>query len=145
MRKARRNDRIIFNGENIMLFQDLSQITMKNRRALRPLLEKLRDRDLKYTWRFPFALIVSVSGHQHILRTPSDLPDFCAGLGFDLVDLPGWYADFVLPPHDRSRTRSPFSTPEKRLPKKMKHGKAGGFKTSTPNPRSALERDQVEG
>lgn len=88
MRKARRNDRIIFNGENIMLFQALSQITLKNRRALCPLLEKLRDRDFKYTWRFPFALIASANGHQHILRTPSDLLDFCAGLGLDLVELP---------------------------------------------------------
>lgn len=31
MRKAQRNDHIIFNGETIMLFQDLSQITLKNR------------------------------------------------------------------------------------------------------------------
>lgn len=49
MRKARSNDRIIFNGESIMLFQDSSQITLRNHMALRPLLEKLRDRDLKYT------------------------------------------------------------------------------------------------
>lgn len=45
MRKARRNDRIIFNGETIMLFQDLSQITLRNRRALRSLLDKLREKN----------------------------------------------------------------------------------------------------
>lgn len=36
MRKARKNLQIIFNGANIMLFQDLSQITLRNRRALHP-------------------------------------------------------------------------------------------------------------
>lgn len=50
MRKARRNYHIIFNEETIMIFQELSQITLKNRRALRLLLEKLRERELKYTW-----------------------------------------------------------------------------------------------
>lgn len=90
-------------------------------------------------------LIVSANGHQHILRTPSELPDFCAGLDLDLVELPDWYADFVLPPHDRSPTRSPFSTPEKRLPKKMKHGKAGGSETGTPNLTLVPERDKAEG
>lgn len=144
MRRARRNDRIIFNGETIMLFHDLSQITLKNRRALRPLLDKLRERDLRYTWRFPFALIVSANGHQHVLRTPADLPDFCAGLCIDPVDLPDWYADFALPPHDRSPPRSPFSTPEKRFSKKMKQGRSGGSKQGTPNSRPRVDRDQAE-
>lgn len=48
MRKARRNYHIVFNGESIMLFQGLSQITLRNRRTLRPLLEKLRKKELKY-------------------------------------------------------------------------------------------------
>lgn len=144
MRKARRNERIIFNGETIMLFQDLSQITLKNRRALRPLLDKLREKDLRYTWRFPFALIVATNGHQHILRTPSDLPDFCAGLGLDPVDLPDWYAEFALPPHNRSPSRSPFSTPEKRSSKKMKSSKAGSSKFNTPNPRALWDCEHAE-
>lgn len=143
MRKARRNERIVFNGENIMLFQDLSQITLKKRRALRPLLDKLRDRDLKYSWRFLFALVVSSNVHQHILRTPAELPNFCAGLRMDFVDLPDWYADFTLPP--TNQTHSQLSTPEKRIPKKMRHGKAGGSKSDTPNPRSMPSWDQAEG
>lgn len=52
MQKARSNERIVFNGATIMLFHDLSQITLKNRRALHPLLDKLRERELRYTWRF---------------------------------------------------------------------------------------------
>lgn len=35
MHKAQRNDQIVFNGETIMLFHDLSQITLKNHGALR--------------------------------------------------------------------------------------------------------------
>lgn len=88
MRKARRNERIVFNGATIMLFQDLSQITLQNRRALRPLLEKIREKDLRYSWRFPFALMVSYNGHQHTLRTPADLPEFCRALDMDQIDLP---------------------------------------------------------
>lgn len=76
MNKARRNDSIVFNGEIIMLCQDLSQITLRNRRGLRPLLDKLRENDLKYTWCFPFALIFTQAGKQHILRTPADLASY---------------------------------------------------------------------
>lgn len=42
MQKALRNDQIIFNGETIMLFHDLSQITLRNRRAFHHLFDKLR-------------------------------------------------------------------------------------------------------
>lgn len=107
MCKARRNDHIIFNGETIILFQDLSQITLKNRRALRPLLEKLKERDLKYTWRFPFALTVPHNGQQHVLRTPTGLPD-CTALNLGQTDLPEWYSDFMQAPTERSPPRSPF-------------------------------------
>lgn len=84
MRKARRNEHNVFNGANIMFYQDLSQITLKNRWALRPLLDKLRKRPLRYTWRFPFALVVTNAGKQYILRLPTDLPDFCEALVLEL-------------------------------------------------------------
>lgn len=71
MQKARSNDQIVFNSEVIMLFQDLPQITLKNCRALRPLLDKLHEKDLRYTWRFPFALLVTHNGRQYSLRSPS--------------------------------------------------------------------------
>lgn len=60
-----------------------------------------------------------------------DLPDFCDGLGLDPTELPDWYADFALPPCDRSPTHSPFSSPEKKQSKRMKHNKSGGAKTGT--------------
>lgn len=41
MHRARKTDCIRLNRETIMLFQDLSQITLRNHRALHPLLYKL--------------------------------------------------------------------------------------------------------
>lgn len=143
MRKARRNDQIVFNGEHIMLFQDLSQVTLRNRRALRPLLDKLRELDLRYTWRFPFALVVKLAGKQHILRSPAVLPDFCAGLGLDRVELPDWYQEFALPPPTRSPHSTPSSTPEKQFSKRMKHGRGGGQHSGTPNRRQMPHGSQV--
>lgn len=102
MQKARRNDRIVFNGETIMLFQDLSQITLKKRRALRPLLEELRNKGMRYTWRFTFALLVTHNGRQFALRSPDDLEYFCSGLQLNPMELPDWYQEYRLPPPDRS-------------------------------------------
>lgn len=87
MRKVRGNNHIVFNDVHIMLFQDLSQITLKNRRVLCPLLEQLRWKDIKYTWRFPFALDVTLAGKQHIPLLPANLPGFCEALNLDLIDL----------------------------------------------------------
>lgn len=107
MHKARRNEQIVFNGETIMLFQDLSQITLKNRRALRPLLDKLREKDLQYTWPFPFTLLVTYNGRQHSLCTPGDLPEFCNSLQLGQIELPEWYQEFILPPPEWSPPHSP--------------------------------------
>lgn len=123
MTRARRNNSIIFNGETIMLFQDLSQITLRNRRALRPLLDKLRENDLKYTWHFPFALIVTQAGKQHVLRTPADLPGFYESLNLDPIALLEWYQEFAIPHAEGGPNRSPLSSPDKRTSKKMKHNR----------------------
>ena len=143
MRKARGNEHIVFNGAHIMLFQDLSQITLRNRRALRPLLEQLRRRDIKYTWRFPFALVVTLAGKQHILRTPPDLPGFCEALNLELMELPEWYQEFILPPLPRSPPDSPFSTPDKHRSKRPKHGRGSGSQAGTPAPRHTPARGLV--
>lgn len=140
MRKACRNDQIIFNGKTIMLFHDLLQITLKNRRALWPLLEKLREKELCYTWRFPFALIVNYNGKQHTLCSPEDLPEFCQALQMDSAELPEWYQDFILPPLDKQQTRSPFTSPDKRHPKKMKSSRPGGSQAGTPSNRPHSSR-----
>lgn len=119
-RKARRNDRIIFNVKTLMLFQDLSQITLRHRKALHPLLEILREKELRYMWHFPFALIVNHGGKKHVPRTPADLLDFCEAMNLDIINLLKWYQEFTLPLGEKSPPRSPFSSPEKRSSKKMK-------------------------
>lgn len=90
-RKARERGRILFNGTEIKLFQDLSQITLQNRRALRPLLETLRSRNIQYRWKFPFCLSASTRGRTALLRTPDDLPSFCEQLDIPMIELPEWY------------------------------------------------------
>lgn len=140
MRKACINDRIIFNSETIMLFYDLSQIMLKNCSALWPLLEKLREKDLCYTWRFPFALLVNYNGKQHILRSPEDLPEFYQALQLDLVELPEWYQEFILPPLDKPQLRSPLTSPDKRHPKKMKPLRSGDSQAGTLSNRSHSSR-----
>lgn len=142
MRKVRQNEQIIFNGATIMLFQDLSQITLKNRRALRPLLEKLRAKDLRYTWRFPFALTVTYNGRQAILRSPADLPEFCEALDLEPMDLPEWYEEILQPPLIRSPPTSPLSSPDKRLSKKHKQNKGNSSHADTPRRLSGPSRAQ---
>lgn len=116
MHNARRNEQVVFNGANIM-FQDLSQITLKNRRALRRLLEALREKELRYTWRFPFALTVNLNGHQHVLCEPDDLPEFCSALGLDQISLPDWYAEFQDPPGTGRPRDLPSPLPKRGHPK----------------------------
>lgn len=48
LQKARTNELITFNGVDVQLFQDLSLITLKNRRVLNPLLEILKEKGVHY-------------------------------------------------------------------------------------------------
>lgn len=96
LRKAREKGRILHNSAEIKLFQDLSQITLQNRRALRPLLDALRTRNIQYRWKFPFALSASARGRSALLRTPEDLQSFCEQLDLPNIELPEW-GSFYLP------------------------------------------------
>lgn len=149
MSKARRNDSIIFNGETIMLFQDLSQITLRNRRALHPLLDKLREKEIKYTWIFPFALVVTLTGKQHILHTPMDLPDFYDLLNLDPIPLPEWYQECALPRSEGGPHRSLISSPDKWASKRPKQSRGTSSLGGTPNskvaPSRASEEDELGG
>lgn len=102
LRKARGRIHFTFQGSDIKIFQDLSNITLQRRRELRPLLDVLRARNLVYRWKFPFCLSVSQNGHTDNLRVPEDLEHFCTSLKIPLVDLPDWYSDFCLPPLRRA-------------------------------------------
>lgn len=92
LRKARKRGRIIHNGAEIKLFQDLFQITLQNRRALLPLLAALRTRNIQYHWKFPFGLSASARGRSALLRTLEDLQGFSKQLDLPHIELPEWYA-----------------------------------------------------
>ena len=91
LRKAR-GKQLSCQGAPIQLFQDLSGITLKHCRDLRPLLNVLRDRNISYKWKFPFCLSASHQGRTVLLKVPEDLPHFCDTLGIPLIAVPDWYA-----------------------------------------------------
>lgn len=94
MAKVRENKHILFN--KVGLYQDLSQITVRQHRALRPLLQQLRARNLVYKWQFPFCLSTTYQKRSYNLCTPGDLPDFCTQLQMEVLFLPDWRPDFLL-------------------------------------------------
>lgn len=90
--KQARGRRLQHGGNPVQLFQDLSGITLKHRRDLKPLLDVLRSREIRYKWKFPFCLSASHQGRTALLKVPEDLPHFCETLGLPLVAVPDWYA-----------------------------------------------------
>ena len=96
LRKAREKNRVIFNGTEIKLYQDLSNITLQQRRALRPITEQLRSRGIPYRWKFPFCLSATSRGHTALLRTPDDLRAFCEAMNIPRTEVPEWYNSFML-------------------------------------------------
>lgn len=111
LQRARQNDAIIFNDKEILLFQDLSPITLKNRRALKPLLEVLKEKNISYRWKFPFALQATFQGKHFFLRTPDDLTTFYENLHMEYIPLPDWYAEFINPQIPNQETSPSSSSP----------------------------------
>lgn len=95
--KARSLEEICYKGKRIELYQDLSPLTLQQRRALRPLLSVLRDHGIPYRWRFPFGLSATRQGRTQLLRYPEDLEEFCLQLKIPRVNLPDWLSDFWIP------------------------------------------------
>lgn len=63
LRKAREWGCILHNGTEVKLFQDLSQITLQNRRALRPLLDALCTRNILYRWKTSTSAALALHPH----------------------------------------------------------------------------------
>ena len=89
-----RGQRLYCGETPVQLYQDLSGITLQHRRDLKPLLEALRSRDIRYKWKFPFCLAASNQGRNASLRVPEDLPRFCETLGLPPISVPDWYAPY---------------------------------------------------
>lgn len=94
LRNARLRHKYLHEGSELQIYQDLSNITLQNRRDLKPLLEVLRERAIIYRWKFPFGLFASHQGRSALLRVPEELQMFCDALCIPYVDVPDWYAEF---------------------------------------------------
>lgn len=90
MRMARSSPEILFDGMTLSLYPDLTRRTLFQRRAVRPLLEALRLKELNYRWGFPFSLTASRNGRTATLRTKDDLQSFVETLDLPAVDFTDW-------------------------------------------------------
>lgn len=111
LRKARERGDIFLDGCKIQLLSDLSKMTLDKRRALRPLLDILRDHEIAYSWGYPFQLQTRRDGALLSVRVPADVPDFCAALRIPVVSIRDWPFTPLPPqrPQQRRRGRSPPS------------------------------------
>ncbi|KAG8566310.1 hypothetical protein GDO81_013181 [Engystomops pustulosus] len=108
MFKARAADQILFQETPVQLLPDLSRLTLLKRKALRPFLEVLRQRNIPYTWGFPFRLQVRREGTTYIIRHPKDIPMVAAALGVLAPEIPDWPRLPTPPgPVDRPRPQRP--------------------------------------
>lgn len=153
LRAARNRTRITHDNSVIKIFQDLSAITLRHRRDLRPLLEVLNAQGIHYRWRFPFCLYASFQGKSAYLKVPEDLPLFCSTLNIPLIDVPNWYSEYRPPnrapiqPREEpmeaqeSRFRRQRSPSEARLTFSNSALPPASSPTEAPQPRRA-RRDQ---
>ncbi|CAH2293019.1 Hypothetical predicted protein [Pelobates cultripes] len=77
-----------FKGISLTFFQDLSPLTLKKRRDLKPLTLALQQQGLKYVWGHPFKLIVRKDEQAHILLHPTEMGPFAESLGVQLLQHP---------------------------------------------------------
>lgn len=98
MKTARNNPTITFEGSNIALYPDISRRTLFKRGSVHPLLEVLREAEIKYRWGFPFSLTAARNRKTATLRTKDDLKSFVEKLDLPLVDFIDWRIHFLGPP-----------------------------------------------
>lgn len=93
LHRSRDRHNLMYQGTDIKKFQDLSPITLQNRRDLRPLLDLLCANGIQYYWKLPFCLMASAQG----------ITVFCEVLNIPRSELPDWYRT-LRPPHLRRST-----------------------------------------
>lgn len=102
LRRARDREHITYGGGGtVELYQNLSPITLQQRRALRPLFDVLRSRGIPYSWRFPFGLSAAASGQSALLHTPTDLIAFYSTVHIPSVALPDWSSPLMTRASDK--------------------------------------------
>lgn len=87
-RNLRERHPLQYEQTTLQVFADLSSETLSRRRQLKPLLEHLRQANIKYSWGFPAALIVHRDGKTVRLKFPEEVQDFCTELQIPTISIP---------------------------------------------------------
>lgn len=143
LKKTRDKSQLEYNGCRIYIYQDLSAITLRNRKDLRPLLDVLRTKGIRYRWKFPFGLSASHQGRSALLRVPEELDAFCRTLDIPYVEVPNWYAEFnISPPARHPLAEEPMdahntSFRRRRSPSPVRPNSSPGLRHPPPSPMTA--------
>lgn len=81
---------LLYEEARIQVFADPANTTLARRRHLKPLLERMKIQNIKYTWGFPACLIGSKDGRSARLRFPGELEDFCEKLDMQVPPRLDW-------------------------------------------------------
>ncbi|CAH2295602.1 Hypothetical predicted protein [Pelobates cultripes] len=127
MSATRGMDKIMFQGLEVALFQDLSGLTLDARRALRPITAALREKHVPYRWGFPFSLQIKHGNTWLHIRWPDDVAPTLRTLRFPHIRIRNWLLETPLAPGGRQRSRSPQldQRREREPPARMMGGPAG--------------------
>lgn len=72
----REQPEIIAAGSQLFVYSNLSEITLKKRKCLRFLTEKLQRRQIRYRWGFPFKLILTYNFKNYVIKSVTDAKSF---------------------------------------------------------------------
>uniref|UniRef100_A0A8C5LVQ3 Uncharacterized protein n=1 Tax=Leptobrachium leishanense TaxID=445787 RepID=A0A8C5LVQ3_9ANUR len=121
---ARNITPLVYDGEDIEVYNDLSTFTLGARRALRPLLAVLREAGIPYRWGHPFALMVQRGQDLFVICTPADVQGFLRDLDLPSVDISDWERPTRFPDH-RGRERPQYGQPRPQRPRSRRRGDRG--------------------
>uniref|UniRef100_A0A8C5LX27 LINE-1 type transposase domain-containing protein 1 n=2 Tax=Leptobrachium leishanense TaxID=445787 RepID=A0A8C5LX27_9ANUR len=79
-----RNNRgasISYEGTPILLFQDLTPITLQRRREWKPVADLLRNHKIQFAWGHPLKILAFLDGRTHVLQPRMDPSRFFKALG----------------------------------------------------------------
>ena len=106
LQNTREKNKLSFQGHDYQIFADISQLTINKRRAMRPLLQELQQRHIRYQWGFPFSLRFTYQGTKIVCRTPEQLHQ--ALIDFKIIETP--------PTTTAARRRSASNSPRDSSP-----------------------------
>lgn len=73
LKAALNKESLQFQGHNYQIYQDLSQQTLHQRKAMKPHLQVFQHHRISYCWDFPFAVHFTFTGTSYTCKTADDL------------------------------------------------------------------------